>query len=85
MNYTEMITKINDFLVEDFEVEPEAIIPSASLKETLDLDSLDYIDLIVAIDNNFDVKVRPEDFQGLVNVQDFYHFIAKKINTEIPA
>ncbi len=85
MTYAEMISKINDFLIEDFEVEPSAIIPTASLKNTLDLDSLDYIDLIVAIDNNFGVKVKPEDFQEMISVENFYHFIAKKINTAIPA
>ncbi len=79
MNYEEIVNRINDFLAEDFEVEPEAITPDAALKETLDLDSLDYIDLIVAIDNNFGFKVQPEDFQGMVTIQDFYDYVAKRV------
>ena len=49
MTNEEIIAKINDFMVEDFEVEPGLITPGANLKETLELDSLDYIDLVVVI------------------------------------
>ena len=41
-SYDEIVLKINNFLAEEFEVDPERIIPGADLKETLDLDSLDY-------------------------------------------
>lgn len=80
MNYQEIVDKINDFLIEDFEVEAEAILPEGGLKETLDLDSLDYIDLIVAIENNFGFKIKPEDFQTMATVKDFYDFVAQKMN-----
>ena len=41
-----IIQKINNLLVEEFEVDASSIAPDATLKEVLDLDSLDYIDLI---------------------------------------
>ncbi|HOA38684.1 MAG TPA: phosphopantetheine-binding protein, partial [Flavihumibacter sp.] len=58
---TELIEKINHFLAEEFEVDAAAIQPNASMKETLDLDSLDYIDMVVVVENNFGFKVKPED------------------------
>lgn len=82
MTYQDIITKINDFLIEDFEVNEADIKPNASLKETLDLDSLDYIDLIVAIEGNFGIKVKPEDFQQMSDVESFYNFIAEKLSIE---
>jgi len=85
MNYLEITNRINDFLEEDFEVEPSSITPEATLKETLDLDSLDYIDLIVAIESNFGFKVKPEDFQGMVTIKDFYDYVANRLDTKIPA
>lgn len=85
IDYKEIQQRINHFLVEDFEVEPDAIVPEATLKEALDLDSLDYIDLIVAIENNFGIKVKPEDFQDLHTIQDFYEFINNRLNPKIPA
>jgi len=85
MNYQEIVSRINDFLAEDFEVEPSAITPEATLKETLDLDSLDYIDLIVAIESNFGFKVKPEDFQTMVTIRDFYDYVAHRLETNITA
>ena len=49
MNKEDIISKINDFLIDEFEVEEDAISPEANLKETLELDSLDFVDLVVAV------------------------------------
>ena len=53
MDKSVIIEKVKAFLIEEFEVEEEKIIPEANMKEALELDSLDYIDLVVAIENNF--------------------------------
>jgi acyl carrier protein len=79
MTYENIVEKINHFLAEDFEVEPADIVPEATLKQTLDLDSLDYIDLIVAIESNFGFKVKPEDFQPMVTIKDFYDYVAQRL------
>lgn len=79
MNQQEIISRINAFMVEDFEVDESAIAPDANLKETLDLDSLDYIDLVVAIEQNFGFKVKPEDFQQMHTIQDFYDYVANRL------
>lgn len=81
----EMIEKVNHFMVNDFEVEASAIQPEANLKETLDLDSLDYVDLVVAIEQHFGLKVKPEDFQQLNLVSDFYNFIETRLQTQAAA
>lgn len=81
----EIVGKINGFLVEEFEVEPSRITPEANLKEVLELDSLDYIDLVVVIENNFAFKVKPEDFTGITTFQDFYNYIISRVNTKAVA
>lgn len=63
------------FLSEEFEVDPSSITPEAPLKETLALDSLDYVDLIVVIEQNFGFKVKGEDFMRLTTFKDFYDHI----------
>ena len=77
-----IIEKINDFLVEEFEVEKESIEPTANLKKTLELDSLDYIDLVVVIESNFGFKVKPEDFTTIETFQDFYDYVVGRINAK---
>jgi acyl carrier protein len=81
----EIIGKINDFLVEEFETDPAQIEPEANLKQVVELDSLDYIDLVVVIENNFSFKVKPEDFTNIVTFQDFYNYIISRVNAKVPA
>lgn len=75
----EIIETTNSFLIEEFEADASLIKPEASLKEVLDLDSLDYIDLVVALENNFHFKVQPGDFAPLVTFNDFYNYIRDQI------
>lgn len=70
-----IISKINTLLIEEFEVDPAAITPEADLKTTLDLDSLDYIDLIALTESNFGCKVKPEDFNDIKTFGAFYEYI----------
>lgn len=74
-----IIEKINDFLIDEFEVEADEITPEANLKETLELDSLDFVDLVVAIEASFGVKLVGDDFVGVTTLQNFYDLIEKKI------
>ena len=80
MNKEVIIEKINDFLIDEFEVESEDISPEANLKETLELDSLDFVDLVVAIEANFGIKLVGEDFINVVTLQDFYNLIENKLS-----
>ncbi|MBQ0787190.1 MAG: acyl carrier protein [Oceanihabitans sp.] len=74
-----IIEKINDFLIDEFEVEADDIAPEANLKDTLELDSLDFVDLVVAVESNFSVKLVGEDFVNVESLQDFYDLIEKKL------
>lgn len=80
MTQIEIAEKIIPFLVEEFEVERELIRPEANLRDTLQLDSLDYVDLVVVIESNFGFKVKQGDFQSLATFQDFYSYVQEKVN-----
>ena len=80
MTEPEIIERVNAFLSEEFEVDESVITPEGSLKETLDLDSLDYVDLVVVIESNFGFKVKGEDFIGIKTFQDFYNYVSVKLN-----
>jgi len=82
MTDKEIIEKIKNFLAEEFEVEAEKLTPDANLKETLGLDSLDYIDLVVVMEKNFAFKVKPEDFVGISTLQDFCNYVISRVNSK---
>lgn len=75
-----IIEKINDFLIDDFEVEEEELMPAANLKDAIGLDSLDFVDLVVAVESNFGVKLVGEDFVNIITLQDFYNLIERKLD-----
>lgn len=79
MTQEEIIKTVNGFLVQEFEVEESKISPEANLRETLDLDSLDYVDLVVVIESNFGFKVKGEDFLEIHTFQDFYNYCQIKV------
>jgi len=79
MTNNEIIEKINEFLVDEFEVDGSKITPDANLRETLELDSLDYVDLVVVIESNFGFKVVAQDFQNIHTFQNFYDYVIGKV------
>ncbi len=83
METTSIIAKINEFLINEFEVDPEKITPAANLRETLELDSLDYIDLVVVIESNFGFKVKPEDFTNIDTFKSFYDYVIQRVGEKV--
>ena len=80
MKRDEIIATINDILVEEFEVDRSVIAPEANFRESLGLDSLDYVDLVVVIRETFGVKLVEADFKPIVSFNDFYTILEEKIN-----
>jgi acyl carrier protein len=79
MDKQQIIDTVNEFLVTEFEADAADLVPSSNMHKTLDLDSLDYVDLVVLIDENFGFKTTSEDFQSITTFEDFYNFIASKV------
>ena len=75
----QIIQIINDFIREEFEVDSSRITPSADLKSTLDLHSLDYIDLVVVMEKNLHIKVDPADLADIHSIQDLYDYVISKM------
>ena len=71
---------INRVLEEDFEISPEKLVPDAALFTDLELDSLDIVDLIVALEQAFGIKIRTEaahSFRDVRTLGDLYETIEK--------
>lgn len=79
MENNEVLEKINQILVDEFEVDEEVIQADHNLRESLNLDSLDYVDLVVLIESNFGVKLIEADFAQIETFQNFYDLIKSKM------
>jgi acyl carrier protein len=80
MERAQIIETVNEFLIEEFEADAADIVGGENMHDALDLDSLDYVDLVVLIDENFGFKTTSEDFQTIKTFDDFYDFISSKVN-----
>lgn len=83
MSKEEIVEKMIHFMSDEFEVDADAIQPDANLKDTLGLDSLDYVDLVVSIESNFGVKLVEADFVGIASFQSFYDLIENKLKLKL--
>jgi acyl carrier protein len=73
----EIINKVNKVFEESFEIEKERLVPEAHIFTDLGLDSLDIVDLVVALQNAFNVKIRNEErVRDIRTLQDIYQFIS---------
>jgi len=79
MNKAEITSKVNDFLVDEFELEADTLSPEASWSD-ISIDSLDFVDIVVVVEDIFDVVIKGEDMVGVKTLQEFYDFIEHKIN-----
>jgi len=77
MTEQDIIDKTNKVFEESFEIEKERLVPQANIFADLGLDSLDIVDLIVALQSSFEVKIRNEEkVRDIRTLQDLYQFIS---------
>ena len=70
MTKEEIFGKFQNILVDEFEIEKEAVTPGAKLNEDLELDSIDAIDLMVKMKPFLSGKIEPDQFKKAVTIQD---------------
>ena len=75
MSREDVITIVNDFLIDEFELEEDQLIPDAKMKEDLDIESLDFVDIAVIIEKEFGLKVASEQMIKIKKLEDLYNFI----------
>lgn len=79
MNKDEVINIINEFLIDELEINPEEIKPEATFKEDLGIDSLDFVDIAVIVEKNFKFKVLAEEMKDVRTLENFYDYIIMKV------
>lgn len=71
--------KIKDIIVEQLDVEEDAVTMEASITEDLGADSLDVVDLVMSIEESFDVEIPDEEVENIKTVGDIFKYIENKV------
>lgn len=79
MSINEIEEKVNSFLIDELEIDEDKIAPDARLKEDLGIDSLEVVDVVVLVEQEFGFKMKPEDFKTLKTHGEFCNFIAERV------
>ena len=80
MEKQEIIEKINEFLIEEIEIEEEDIKPEATLIGDLGIDSLDFVDIVVIVEKTFGFKINGEELAEVKTLSQFYDYVDAKLN-----
>ena len=64
-----------DIIVEQLSVEKDKVVPEASFVDDLGADSLDLVELIMAMEEKFDIEIPDEDAEKIVTVQDAVKYV----------
>jgi len=76
MTREEIVSVTNQVFAESFEIEPERLLPDANIFQDLGLDSLDTVDLVVAIQKRFGIHIRDDQrVRSIRTLADVYAFI----------
>lgn len=79
MTDEEIITLINTSLAEEFELDTEKMVPEARLREDLELDSLDRVDIVILLERAFSFKIREEEaIREIRTLGDIHRFVIQK-------
>jgi acyl carrier protein len=82
MQSEEIMGKLKELVIDRLNVEEDQIKPDASFIEDLGADSLDIVELIMGIEEEFDVEIPDEDAEKLTNVGEALAYVKGKLGVE---
>ena len=79
MDRAEVEKKLTGLLVDELGVEPDRITMEATFEEDLEIDSLGVVELLMALEDNFDVKIPDEEAEKIGNVGEAVNLVISKL------
>ena len=79
MDREEVLSAIQGVAVEVLSVEPSQVTEKARFKEDLEADSLDLVELVMALEESFDISVPEEDLEGVLTVGQAVDLVLSKV------
>ena len=83
MTKEKIVEIVNNFLLEEVEIEEGKINNEALLKDDLGIDSLDFVDIVVIVERKFGFKIEPIEMAGIKTLSQFYDYIESKVGDGI--
>ncbi len=75
MSNDEIVSKVQGIIAESLGVSPAEVAPTASFITDLNADSLDIVELVMAIEKEFDIEIPDDEAEKIRTVQDAIDYI----------
>ena len=75
-----VLEKLKSIVADQLDVEEDAVVLDASITEDLGADSLDVVDLVMSIEEEFDIEIANEEAEKIVTVSDAVEQIKGALN-----
>ena len=82
MTRENIVAPVHRLLAEEFEVETTSFDPEASVKETLNLDSLSLVDLVALVQQTYKVKIPVTELRNIQTFNNLYDYIESHLPAE---
>jgi acyl carrier protein len=79
MERADALATIKDVAAEVLSVEPDQVTETARFKEDLDADSLDLVELVMGLEERFDIEVPEDDLEGVTTVGQAVDLVLTKV------
>ncbi|MFN8180172.1 MAG: acyl carrier protein [bacterium] len=73
--------KVKEIIIEQLDVQSDQVTEEASFIEDLGADSLDTVELVMALEEHFDIEIPDEDAEKIKTVRDAVSYIDKNVKT----
>lgn len=78
MSETDIFEKVKKIVVEQLSVEEHKVNPAASFADDLGADSLDTVELVMALEEEFDIEIPDEAAEKITTIQQAVDYIKEK-------
>lgn len=83
MTQDDIFTKVKSIVIEQLSIEkPEQVVPTANFANDLGADSLDTVELVMALEEEFDIEIPDEAAEEIATVQAAVDYISEQLATK---
>jgi acyl carrier protein len=82
MEREEALSALREVAVDVLSVEPDSVVETARFKEDLDADSLDLVELVMGLEERFDISVPEEDLESVATVGQAVDLVMSKVEAK---
>ena len=83
ISHKDIENKVRKIIIAQLDISEEEVVPEASLANDLNVDSLDLVELLMKMEEDFEIQIPDEDAEQILTVQDAIKYIAKALDKQV--